>query len=199
MFVIGLTGSMATGKSSVLDLFAETGASVFSADAAVHDLYAGAASAPIAAAFPDTVRNGIVDRNALGTVLVENPQRLAELEAIVHPLVREKLTQFLATARAGGAGLAVVDIPLLFETGHDYGFDAVAVTWCADGLARARALARPGMTVEKYETILARQLPQAEKKARARYLFDTGRPLRRTRAEVRALAAALAASPNGIV
>lgn len=196
MWRLGLTGSIASGKSTVGRMFEELGVPVFSADAAVHALYRGAAVAPIEAAFPGTTRRGEVDRTALSARLLAEPHRLAELEAIVHPLVRAKIADFLAGADAGGAALAVVDIPLLFEGGHPYGLDRVAVAVAADATIRARALARPGMSVEKLDAILARQLPQAEKKRRADYIFDTDRPLAQTRADVAALVDKLRATPK---
>lgn len=187
MLRLGLTGSIATGKSTTLKAFADLGVPVFSSDDAVHELYAGAATVPVERAFPGVVRDGVIDRAELSRQLLARPDRLRELEAIVHPLVRDKLAAFLDSARESGAKLAVVDIPLLFETGFDYGLDRIAVTWCDPVIQRERALKRPGMTVEKLEAILARQMPQAEKKKRADYLFDTGRPVEAVREEVRAL------------
>lgn len=191
MFALGLTGSIATGKSTVLEMFADLGVPVFSADAAVHELYRGAAVPVVAGLFPAIVHRGEIDRQALGKIVLGDPAALDRLEKAVHPLVRARLAAFLGEARASGAPLAVVDIPLLFESGHDYGLDAVAVT-CADPqIARARALARPGMDGEKLDAILARQLPQAEKLQRADYVIDTGGPLAATRAAVAALVATL--------
>ena len=187
MLRLGLTGSIATGKSTVLKAFADLGVPVFSADEAVHELYRGAAVAPIEAAFPGTTRDGEVDRTALSQRLVAEPGRIKELEGLVHPLVRARLRQFLDRAEASGAPLAVIDIPLLFETGFDYGLDKVAVTIVDEATQRARALARPGMSVEKLGAILARQMPQAEKARRADYIFDTSESLDRTRTEVAAL------------
>jgi len=196
MWTLGLTGSIASGKSTVGKLFEDFGVPVFSSDAAVHALYRGAAVAPIEAAFPGTTRDGEVDRTALSARLVAEPGRLAELEAIVHPLVRAKIAEFLAEAEASGAALAVVDIPLLFEGRHPYGLDRVAVTVAADATIRRRALARPGMSVEKLDAILARQLPQAEKKARADYVFDTDLPLADTRDAVAELVETRRATPK---
>lgn len=193
MWRIGLTGSMATGKSTVLKAFADLGVPVFSADAAVADLYAGAAVAPVEAQFPGVARDGVIDKAALSRQLTADPSAFARLEAVVHPLVRARIKSFLDDAAAAGHALAVVEVPLLFESGYDYGFDAVAVTWVDDAVQRQRALARPGMTVEKLETMLARQRPQAEKKARATYLFDSGVPIAQTRAMVAALVDAIRA------
>jgi len=196
MWKIGLTGSIASGKSTVDKMFRELGVPVFSSDDAVHELYRGEAVAPIEALFPGTTRNGEVDRAALSRVLTA-PGQLHALEAVVHPLVRARVAKFIAEAEASGAALAVVDVPLLFESGHDYGFDRIAVTLADDATIRERALARPGMTVEKLDAILARQIPQAEKKARADYLFYTDGPLKKTRNAVAALVEALKASPQG--
>jgi dephospho-CoA kinase len=187
MLKLGLTGSIATGKSTVLAMFATLGVPVFSSDEAVHRLYAGEAVAPIGEAFPGAVRDGQVDRAALSAHLVAHPGDLARLEAIVHPLVRREIAAFIERTEASGAPLAVIDVPLLFETGYDYGFDAVVVTAADDTIVRQRALARPGMTVEKLATVLARQLPQAEKVRRADYVLDTSGPIRATEAAVRAL------------
>jgi dephospho-CoA kinase len=198
MFRIGLTGSIATGKSTVLESFARRGVPVISADAVVHALYRGAAVPAVEALFPGVATNGEVDRQALAAALVRQPEKLAALEAAVHPLVRAEIAQFLAQAEADGAPLAIVDIPLLFETGHDYGLDAVAVTTCDEATLRRRALARPGMTVEKLDAILARQWPQREKKARAAYVFDTDLPLSQTDEMVGALVDAIRARPDGI-
>jgi dephospho-CoA kinase len=197
MLRLGLTGSIATGKSTVLAAFAALGVPTFSSDAAVHALYEGDAVAPLETVFPGVIHGGKVDRTALSVWLVAHPEELAKLEAIVHPLVRQKVAGFLADTAATGAPLAVVDVPLLFESGHDYGLDAVLVTTVNEATQRQRALARPGMSVEKLDTILARQLPQAEKKARATYLIDTSGSIAVTEAQVVALYARLTAAPDG--
>jgi len=193
MWRIGLTGSIATGKSTVLQAFADLGVPVFSADAAVAELYQGEAVAPVEALFPGTTKNGTVDKPALSAALAADPSGFARLEAVVHPLVRARIAKFLDAAAAQGHALAVVEVPLLFESGFDYGFDAVGVTWVDPAIQRQRALARPGMSGEKLDTILARQLPQDEKKARATYLFDTGLPVARTVDMVAALVAGIRA------
>jgi dephospho-CoA kinase len=181
MLKLGLTGSIASGKSSVLRIFAELGVPVFSSDDVVHELYRSEAVAPIEALFPGTVQNGEVDRAELSRRLLGAPDKLEALEAIVHPLVRARIARFLDEAAATGARLAVVDIPLLFETGYPYGLDRVAVTVAPDTILRERALARPGMTVEKLDAVLARQLPQAEKRKRADYILDTSGTMADTR------------------
>lgn len=193
MWRIGMTGSIATGKSTVLRAFAAHGVPVFSADEAVAELYKGVAVPAIEEAFPGTTSERGVDKAALSRLLIADPTGFAKLEAIVHPLVRSRISQFFADAERAGHALAVVEIPLLFESGHDYGLDAIAVTWVDPAIQRERALARPGMSGEKLDTILARQLPQDDKKARASYLFDTGRPLEETRNMVAALVAAIRA------
>jgi dephospho-CoA kinase len=184
---LGLTGSIASGKSTVLKSFAELGVPTFSSDDVVHELYRGEAVAPIEALFPGATRAGEVDRAELSRQLVAAPDKLRPLEAIVHPLVRARIAAFLAESAAAGAALAVVDIPLLYETGYAYGLDKVAVTAAPDRVIRERALARPGMTVEKLDAILARQLPQAEKLRRADYMIDTSGTLADTRNAVAAL------------
>ena len=196
MFTLGLTGSIASGKSTVAKMFADLGVPVFSSDAAVHELYRGEAVAPFEAAFPGATRSGEVDRTALSRVL-KAPAQLKALEAIVHPLVRARVAKFVADAEASGAALVVVDIPLLFESAHDYGLDGVAVVAASDATIRQRALARPGMSVEKLDAILARQLPQAEKKRRADYIIDTDRQIAETRADVEALVKRMTATPKG--
>jgi dephospho-CoA kinase len=180
---VGLTGSIATGKSTVLNAIAALGIPVFSSDEAVHDLYAGEAVGPVDALFPGVGSTGTIDRNQLSRRLIAEPHRLAELEAVVHPLVRKRIARFLDEAESKGAKLAVVDIPLLYESGHDWGFDEVWVTAVDPAEQRRRAMHRPGMTGEKLEAILARQMPQEEKKARADHVFDTSKSIEDTVAE----------------
>ena len=192
MLRLGLTGSIATGKTTVLNAIAALGVPVFSSDEAVHRLYdGGAAVAPVGAAFPGAVVDNRIDRTRLSAQLLTAPERLKELEAIVHPLVRAEIRSFLNEAEAGGARLAVVDIPLLYENGVDWGFDAVIVTAVDEAEQRRRALARPGMSVDKLEAILARQLPQAEKIRRADHVIDTSGTIPETIEQVHALIAAL--------
>ena len=182
--VLGLTGSIATGKSTVLSLFSELGALVRSADQTVHMLYAGRAAEAVENRFPGTVVDGVVDRVRLAKKLLETPALFAELEAIIHPMVREETFAFLEAARVAGRTVVVLEIPLLFETGAPYPLDATVVTWCDPQVQRKRALARSGMTVEKLQAILARQIGQTEKMARADYRIDTGRGLGKTREQV---------------
>lgn len=181
---LGLTGSIATGKSTVLRALGEMGVATFSSDDYVHDLYRGAAVPLVEAAFPGVAVEGAIDREKLSRHVVGHPERIRQLEAIVHPLVRAGIRRFLAEAEATGVPIAVVDIPLLFENGVDWGLDGVIVTVVDEAELRRRALARPGMTVEKLDAILARQMPQAEKTKRATYILDTGASIETTRAEV---------------
>jgi len=197
MFRIGVTGSIATGKSTLLAAFEKAGVPTFSADQAVAELYAGEAVAAVEALFPGVAPAGVVDRQELARRLAADPSGFARLEAAVHPLVRARIARFLAAAEQAGHLVAAVEVPLLFESGHDYGFDAVAVTHVDEAIQRRRILARPGMTVEKMEALLARQLPQAEKKRRATYLFDTARPREEIDARVAALVADIAAGRKG--
>lgn len=193
MIRLGLTGSIASGKSTVLAVFAEHDIPVFSSDEAVHALYEGEAAPVVEQLFPGVTAKGRVDRAALSRALVAAPGRLKELEAAIHPLVRKRLAAFFADAERSGAPLAVADVPLLFETGFDYGLDAVVVTHAPDAMLRERALKRPGMNVQKLDAILARQMPQAEKLRRADYVIETGWTLADTRAATTALIAALTA------
>ncbi len=197
MLRIGLTGSIATGKSTILQAFADLGVPVFSSDEAVHALYRGEAVAPIERLFPGVVRNGVIDRAELARRLVVDPARLTEVEAIVYPLVRNQIAWFFKGAEGNGALLAVADIPLLFEGGFDHGLDAVVVTVVDEQTQRRRALQRPGMTVEKLEAMLARQMPQAEKERRADYVIDTSAPPEANREQVRALVDDLRARAQG--
>ena len=194
MIVAGLTGSIGMGKSATTAMFAEEGVPVHDADTAVHALYdvGGAAVAPVEAAFPGVTREGRIDRALLAARVVGDPAALARLEAIVHPLVGAAREAFLAHARDRGAALAVVDIPLLFETGAEDAFDAIIVVTAPAEVQRARVLERPGMTPEKFEALLARQIPDAEKRRRADYVIDTGKGFEAARDQVRRLIAVLA-------
>lgn len=187
MIILGLTGSIGVGKSTTGRMFADEGALLWDADAAVHRLYApgGAAVAPLDEAFPDVVVDGAVDRTRLAAALGRDDEAFKRLEAIVHPLVAQDRARDLATARAEGVRLAVLDIPLLFETGGDAFVDAVVVVTADPEIQAARVLARPGMTRERFEAILARQTPDAEKRRRADFLVDTGQGLEAARDQVR--------------
>ncbi len=196
MIVLGLTGSIGMGKSTTLAMFADEGVPVYSADAAVHELYEGEAAAMIEAAFPGTMVKGKVDRDRLSKAVLGKPEKLKRLEALVHPLVRQKEMDFVEQARKSGAPLAVVDIPLLYETGGADRVDKVVVVTADPQIQRARVLSRPGMTVQKLEAILARQLPDADKRALAHYIIDTGQGLDAARQSVRAIIKSIDESRN---
>ena len=189
MRTLGLTGSIGMGKSTVLGFLAEAGAATWDADAAVRRLYrpGGAAVQAVAALAPGAVREEGVDRAALRARVLEDPALLARLEAAVHPLVAADRSAFLSRARREGARLAVCDVPLLYETGAETAFDAVAVVSAPAEIQRARVLARPGMTEAAYRALLDKQLPDAEKRARADCVIDTGVSLDQTRDQARAL------------
>ncbi|WP_292070908.1 dephospho-CoA kinase [Brevundimonas sp. UBA7534] len=189
MILLGLTGSIGMGKSTTTAMFAELGAVVWNADDAVHRLYArgGAAVGPVGEAFPGSVVDGAVDRTRLAEILGQDDRAFRRLEVIVHPLVAQGRMADLEAARAAGVKLAVLDIPLLFETGGDRAVDAVVVVTADPEIQAERVLARPGMTRERFEAILARQTPDAEKRARADFLIDTGRGLEAARVEVEAI------------
>lgn len=177
MIRVGLTGSIGMGKSTSAKLFAAAGIPVNDADAAVHDLYSGEAVPLVEAAFPGSTANGVVDRAELGRQLAADPSGFKRLEAIVHPLVRQREQVFLDRQSAAGADIAVLDIPLLFETGATARVDKIVVVSCDPQIQRQRVLARPGMTEEKFNMILSRQTPDAEKRARADYVIDTSRTI----------------------
>ncbi|MDG3577637.1 dephospho-CoA kinase [Rhizobium sp. YJ-22] len=189
MIVIGLTGSIGMGKSTTAAMFAEAGVPVNDADAVVHDLYRGEAVAPVGAAFPGSVRDGAVDRVELARKLKENPAKFAVLEAIVHPLVRAREQAFLGRHRAAGTEMVLLDIPLLFETGGENRVDRIVVVTCDAAIQRQRVLSRPGMTDEKFELILSRQMPDREKRERADYIVDTGHGIEAARERVSAIIA----------
>lgn len=193
MIVLGLTGSIGMGKSTVAKMFAEEGAPSFDSDAAVHALYApgGAAVVPVEQAFPGVARDGGIDRAALSARVVGNSQALKLLEQIVHPLVRQAQANFLARHRAAGTQAVVLDIPLLFESTGTQAVDKIVVVSAPAEVQRARVLARPGMTEAKFTDLLSRQTPDAEKRARADFVIDTGGSLDATRAQVRAVLDAL--------
>ncbi|MGE3877189.1 MAG: dephospho-CoA kinase [Parvibaculaceae bacterium] len=187
MIVIGLTGSIGMGKTETARMFAAEGVPVSDSDTIVHELYdeGGAAVEPVAAIFPDVVARGRIDRTKLAKHLAAHPEDFPRLEAIVHPLVRAEQEKFLAEARRRKARLAVLDIPLLFETGRDRTVDKIVVVSAPANVQRRRVLARPGMTEEKFAAILARQLPDQEKRSRADFIVDSGRGLDYARAQVR--------------
>jgi dephospho-CoA kinase len=197
MLVLGLTGSLAMGKTTVAGMFVLEGAAVFNADRAVHDLYAAVAVAPVEAAFPGTTRDGTVDRALLGKTIAGNPAALAKLEAIVHPLVHAAEDAFRARAAADNRRLIVLDIPLLLETGGEKRVDAVVVVSAAPEIQRARILGRAGMTEEVAARLLARQMPDGEKRARAHFIIDTSGDFPATRKQVADVVRAVAGMTAG--
>jgi dephospho-CoA kinase len=200
VFVLGMTGSIGMGKSATAAMFRRLGVPLHDADACVHGLYApgGGGTEAIALAFPGSLApDGGVDRAALGRMVLGQPERLAELEGLVHPLVRKGEERFLARAAAARAPLAVLDIPLLFETGADERCDAVAVVSASPEVQRARVLARPGMDPDKFAHILGKQMPDPDKRRRAHFLVDTGRGFAAAERQVRDIIRALAGRPGG--
>jgi len=195
MFVIGLTGSIAMGKTTTARLFAEEGVPVHDADAAVHKLYEGEGVELIEAAFPGSTKDGKVDRMALSHQVVGNPSALQRLEAIVHPLVRESETKFLHEAERQGAGIVVLDIPLLFETGGEGRADATVVVSAPAEMQRARVLER-GVSLERLEALLKRQMPDAKKRRRADFVVDSSQGVEHARDQVRQILAAVAKMPT---
>jgi dephospho-CoA kinase len=188
---LGLTGSIGMGKSVTAQMFRDEGIPVHDADAAVHALYRGRAAPLIDSAFPGTVNDGAVDRAELSKRVLNDPEAMKQLESIVHPLVREEEEAFLKAAKAQGSKLVVLDIPLLFETGAQSRADKILVVSAEPDVQRSRVLARPGMTMAKFEAILARQMPDAEKRRRADFVINTGLGLDFARAEVRKIIARL--------
>jgi dephospho-CoA kinase len=196
MVILGLTGSIGMGKSATAAMFAGEGVPVHDADAAVHRLYESDAVALVEAAFPGATAGGKVDRDKLGERVLGNSEAMRKLEQIVHPLVRRAEERFLSDAKSKGAPVVVLDIPLLFETGADERCDAVVVVSAPAAVQRARAFERPGMTEEKFQAILSRQTPDAEKRVRADFIVDSGHGFEQARAQVREILKAVARMPN---
>lgn len=196
MFVLGLTGSLGMGKSTTAKMFAAEGVPVHDADAVVHALYEGKATPLIEDAFPGTTAGNKVDREKLGQRVIGDAAAIKRLEAIVHPLVARERDRFLAEAEASGAAVALLDIPLLFETGGEKRCDAVVVVSAPADLQRQRVLERPGMTEAKMNGILAKQMPDAEKRARADFIVDTGQGLEHAHAQVREILAQVSKMPK---
>lgn len=196
MIVLGLTGSIGMGKSTTAKLFAEAGVPVYDADATVHKIYEGEAAPAIEAAFPGTTMDGRVDRTKLSAQVVHDPAAMKRLEQVVHPMLSAYHNRFLADAESAGAPVAVVDVPLLYETGGEKRVDAVVVVTTNRELQRKRILARDNMTAEKLDAILARQLPDAEKRKRADFVVDTSDGLDPVRARIREILAEAARMPR---
>lgn len=189
MLKIGLTGSIGMGKSTTAALFARHGIPVYDSDDAVHRLYGpgGAAVAPVGALFPEAIMDGRVDRTKLAAAVLENAAAMAKLEAIIHPLVQADQAAWLEARAAEGADMAVADIPLLFETGAEHRFDRIVVVSAPAEIQRDRVLARTGMTEEKFAALLAKQMPDEEKRRRADAVIETGSGLRQAEEQVAAL------------
>lgn len=196
MLILGLTGSIGMGKSTTAKLFAEAGVPVYDADATVHKVYEGEAVPVIEAAFPGTTRDGKVDRGLLSAKVVHDPAAMKRLEQLVHPMLRAHQQRFLEDAESSGAPVAVVDVPLLFETGGETRVDAVVVVTTSPEVQRERILARDNMTAEKLDAILARQIPDAEKRKRADFVVDTSFGLDPVRLRIREILDAAAKMPQ---
>lgn len=193
MILAGLTGSIAMGKSTVAAMFAVLGVPVFDADEAVRVYYAGKGAEAVEAMFPGVVADGVVDRGRLGRLALGDPAALVRLESLVHPAVADARARFVAQAEAEGRRLAIVDVPLLFETVADSAVDLVVVVSAPTAAQRARAMAREGMHAAKLDAIMLRQMSDSEKRRRAHFVIDTGGSLERTRAQVRQFMRAVAA------
>jgi len=196
MFILGLTGSVGMGKSATAKMFAAEGVPVHDADAAVHALYEGEAVPAIEAAFPGTTANGKVDRGKLGERVIGHPDEIKRLERIVHPLVARVRDAFLANAERDGAKVALLDIPLLYETGGETRCDAVVVVSAPADVQRERVLTRPGMTDAKFGAILAKQMPDTDKRARADFVVDTSKGFDAARDQVRDILARVSKMPK---
>ncbi|TIQ31335.1 MAG: dephospho-CoA kinase [Mesorhizobium sp.] len=196
MIVLGLTGSIGMGKSTTAKMFAEAGVPVHDSDETVHRLYAGKAAPLVEAAFPGTTKAGVVDRARLAEKVLGDPAALKKLEAIIHPLVRADADAFLTRHHASGTPLAVLDIPLLFETGGRDRVDKVVVVTAPAEVQRARVLERPGMSEEKFASILAKQVSDAEKRRQADFIVDTGQGFDAARAAVAAIVSDLTMAKN---
>jgi dephospho-CoA kinase len=199
VIVVGLTGSVGMGKSTTAAMFADEGAPVYDADAEVHKLQGpgGAAVDAIEAAFPGVAKDGAIDRQALGERVFGHPEELAKLNGIIYPLLGAGRAAFFADAEARGCDLVVLDIPMLFETGGEARMDAVVVVSAPEHIQRERVLARPGYGAERLDAILARQMHDTEKRARAHFVIDTGQGFDHAREQVRQVIAALRAGDWG--
>jgi dephospho-CoA kinase len=195
-FVLCLTGSLGMGKSTAAKFFAEAGVPVHDSDATVHALYAGEAVPLVERAFPGSTTDGTIDRGKLAAMVINNAEALRRLEAIVHPLVSASREKFLADAQARGAAIVVFDIPLLFETGAHGDCDAVVVVSAPSEIQRQRAFERPGMTDEKFLALLAKQMPDAEKRGRADFIVDSSQDFDHTRAQIRDILERVAKMPR---
>ncbi|MBY0382699.1 MAG: dephospho-CoA kinase [Xanthobacteraceae bacterium] len=196
-FILGLTGSIGMGKSTTAKLFAEMGVPVYDADAMVHRLYEGEAVTAIEQAFPDTASGGRVDRQKLSAYVINDAAAMKRLESIVHPMLRAHEAAFLSDATCDGAKVVVLDIPLLFETGREGRADAIVVVTTTPEIQRKRILSRPNMTPEKLKAVMARQLPDTEKRRRADFIVDTSNGLDDVRQQIRAILKKIDTMPRG--
>jgi dephospho-CoA kinase len=197
MLILGLTGSVGMGKSTAAGMFAEHGIPAFNADDAVHRLYRGAGVAPVEAAFPGVAVGGVIDRERLAARVIGDPAAIGRLEKIVHPLVREMENAFRAKAAGEGRRAVLLDIPLLLETKGEHRVDIVIVVSAPAEIQRERVLSRPGASVERFEALLKRQLPDAEKRRRAHFIIDTSGPFEATRRQVGDIIRAVASIAAG--
>jgi dephospho-CoA kinase len=200
MIILGLTGSIAMGKTETAKMFQRLGIPVYSADEAVHELYAksGAAVNPIGALYPDVIVNGEVNREKLSLEILANPDVVGNIEKIVHPMVQQKQIEFITASKRSGAFLIVLDIPLLFETGGDKRVDKTVVVSAPADVQKSRALKRPGMTLEKLDLILSRQIPDEKKRAKADYIVETDKGLEHAFQQVNAVVKDLTAANDKI-
>ncbi|MTI18481.1 dephospho-CoA kinase [Rhodobacteraceae bacterium RKSG542] len=194
MIILGLTGSIGMGKSTTAKMFAAEGAAVYDADAAVHSLYAGKAAPLIESAFPGTVKDGVVDRTALGKIVLGDAKAMKRLEAIIHPLVRSEEKAFLLRSRNENRAVAVIDSPLLLETGGDVRVDAVVVVSADAQTQKQRVLARPGMDEEKLDSILSKQMSDADKRKKAHFIVDTSKGMEAAERAVKSILRSVAAN-----
>jgi dephospho-CoA kinase len=197
MVILGLTGSIGMGKSATAEMFRDLGVPVHDSDASVHQLYRGAAAPLVEAAFPGTVSEGVVDRPKLSAVVLKDPAAMKQLEAIIHPLVGADRDAFLDRARASGAAVAVLDIPLLFEINGDTLVDAIVVVTASEEVQKSRVLARPGMTEERFQAILGKQVRDADKRRRAHFIVETDYGFDHARRQVAAILKAVASMQAG--
>lgn len=197
MLVLGLTGSLGMGKSTCAAMFAEKGVAIFDADAAVHELYKGKAAPLVEAAFPGTLVGGAIDRRKLGDIVVGDPKAIARLEKIVHPLVHEAEKAFRESARRQGQRIILLDIPLLLETGGEDRVDAVILVSTTPKIQKERVLGRGGMSEERFARLLAKQMPDEEKRRRAHFIVDTSGEIADTRRQVDDILAAIAGMAGG--
>lgn len=197
MLVLGLTGSLGMGKSTCAAMFAEKGVAIFDADATVHTLYRGDAVPLVEAAFPGTMADGVIDRNLLAKKVVGDSAAIARLEKIVHPLVRDAENAFRAKAKEAGTEIILLDIPLLFENHIDDRVDVVILVSTTPEIQKERVLGRPGMSEERFTALLAKQMPDQEKRRRAHFIIDTSGELKDTRRQVDDVFRAVAGMAGG--